>query len=65
MKPRNQRKGALARWAQWRKAVPTHKPGDLIGPAEADWRHGYVRIKAEGIGWYLVHPKARARRQAA
>lgn len=49
------RKAALKRWAYWRAdRFSRHDPGDLIGPAEADTRHGYVRIKARGIGYLLM-----------
>jgi hypothetical protein len=54
----DQRKAAQARWKKYptRWDVQTTPPGELIGPVNADHRHGYVMIKSDGMGYELVHP---------
>ena len=59
MSTREARATAKARWKGKRTrfdAPPEPNPGELIGPVNADYRHGYVMVKAEGMGYYLVHP---------
>ena len=54
-----QRKAARARWKKYRTRFdpkPDAEPGEMIGPVEADFRHGYVKVKANGMGYCLVHP---------
>ena len=52
---------ARLRWKKYRTRFdppePT-PPGQLIGPVAADHRHGYVMVKADGMGYTLVHPMA-------
>jgi hypothetical protein len=52
-----QRKAALARWQRWRafQTAASVAPGRLIGPVKADTRHGYVMVKAAGMGYYLTN----------